>query len=38
VTLTVTDEPDLAPPGWYMLFIVDEAGVPSVATWVRLGA
>ena len=26
-----------APPGWYMLFLLDDAGVPSVATWVRLG-
>ena len=26
----------LAPPGWYMLTVVDEAGVPSVATWVHL--
>jgi hypothetical protein len=27
---------NLAPPGWYMLFIVDTNGVPSVATWVHL--
>ncbi|MGH2769638.1 MAG: galactose oxidase-like domain-containing protein, partial [Actinomycetota bacterium] len=26
----------LAPPGWYMLFLVDDGGVPSVAAWVRL--
>ena len=25
-----------APPGWYLLFIVDGARVPSVATWIRL--
>jgi len=25
-----------APPGWYMLFLVDDAGVPSVSTWVHL--
>jgi hypothetical protein len=25
-----------APPGWYMLFLVDDAGVPSVASWVHL--
>jgi hypothetical protein len=35
--LTVTDNPDLAPPGWYMLFATDTAGVPSVASWVHLG-
>jgi hypothetical protein len=25
-----------APPGWYMLFLVDDAGIPSVASWVHL--
>jgi galactose oxidase-like protein/Kelch motif protein len=25
-----------APPGWYMLFLVNSAGVPSVAHWVRV--
>ncbi|MGQ0669744.1 MAG: galactose oxidase-like domain-containing protein, partial [Actinomycetota bacterium] len=24
-----------APPGWYMLFVVSSAGVPSVASWVQ---
>lgn len=28
--------PNLAPPGNYMLFVVDTNGVPSVASWVRL--
>lgn len=27
---------NVAPPGWYMLFLVND-GVPSVAKWVRLG-
>jgi hypothetical protein len=27
---------NLAPPGWYMLFLVDSAGVPSTAAWVKL--
>jgi hypothetical protein len=27
---------NLAPPGWYMLFLTDNNGVPSVATWVHL--
>src|SRR6185295_1179850 len=31
---TLTKDPDLAPPGWYMLFLCDEHGVPSVARWV----
>jgi hypothetical protein len=27
----------LAPPGYYMLFVLNQAGVPSVARWVRIG-
>mgnify|MGYP000167913817 CR=1 FL=1 len=26
----------VAPPGWYMLFVLDSAGTPSVASWVQL--
>lgn len=37
VDLNVTANPNLAPPGWYMLFVVDTNGVPSVAEWVKLG-
>lgn len=29
--------PAVAPPGHYMLFLVDTTGVPSVASWVRVG-
>ncbi|KUN85797.1 galactose oxidase [Streptomyces bungoensis] len=36
VDLDVTSNPNLAPPGWYMLFTVDANGVPSVAKWVHL--
>ncbi|MFE1248190.1 galactose oxidase-like domain-containing protein [Streptomyces sp. NPDC058741] len=36
VDLNVTSNPDLAPPGWYMLFAVGADGVPSVAEWVHL--
>ncbi|MGW8568723.1 galactose oxidase-like domain-containing protein [Streptomyces niveus] len=36
VDLNVTGNPNIAPPGWYMLFAVDANGVPSVAEWVRL--
>ena len=25
-----------APPGWYMMFLVDDTGVPSIASWVRV--
>lgn len=37
-TLSVTAPPNanIAPPGWYMLFLVNRAGTPSVAAWVRL--
>ena len=33
-TLTVTGPPGsaVAPPGWYMLFLIDTAGAVSVAT------
>ncbi|MFB2974419.1 galactose oxidase-like domain-containing protein [Aerosakkonema sp. BLCC-F183] len=34
--VNVTNEQNLAPPGWYMLFITDRRGVPSVAKWVQL--
>jgi hypothetical protein len=33
---TVTNNPNLAPPGYYMLFITDNNNVPSVAKWVQL--
>ena len=32
IDLNVTSNPNLAPPGWYMLFAVDANGVPSVAS------
>lgn len=33
---TVTNNRNIAPPGWYMLFITDNNETPSVATWTRL--
>ncbi|MEO6503390.1 MAG: galactose oxidase-like domain-containing protein [Jatrophihabitantaceae bacterium] len=27
---------DIAPPGWYLLSVVDQAGIPSSAAWVHL--
>jgi hypothetical protein len=36
VKLTVTGNPNLAPPGWYMLFVNNANGVPSVAKWVHV--
>jgi hypothetical protein len=36
LALTVPGEAALVPPGYYMLFLVDDAGVPSVARWVQV--
>ena len=33
---TVTSNRNLAPAGWYMLFITDNNNVPSVAKWIQL--
>jgi hypothetical protein len=37
-SLSATAPPDSnhAPPGWYMLFLVNSGGVPSVASWVQV--
>lgn len=29
-------QPNLAPPGWYLLFILNSTRVPSLGRWVRL--
>jgi hypothetical protein len=34
--LTISSTHSIAPPGWYMLFVTNKSGVPSVAAWVRL--
>lgn len=34
--ITVPTNPNLAPPGWYMLFVNDGLGRPSVAHWIHL--
>jgi hypothetical protein len=33
---TLPTDRNLAPPGWYMLFLTDGTGVPSEASWVHL--
>jgi hypothetical protein len=33
---TVPSNPNVTPPGWYMLFAVDNQGRPSVASWVHI--
>ena len=32
----IPNDRNIAPPGWYMLFLTDNDGVPSVANWVHL--
>jgi Galactose oxidase-like, Early set domain len=36
LSVQVPTNRNIAPPGWYMLFVVDGNGVPSVAKWVHL--
>jgi hypothetical protein len=36
VEVKVPEKSGLVPSGWYMLFLMDEKGVPSVARWVRV--
>ncbi|GGK37585.1 hypothetical protein GCM10010124_32980 [Pilimelia terevasa] len=38
VEVQVTDNPNIAPPGWYMLYASDARGVPSAAQWVKIEA
>ncbi|GAB2831937.1 hypothetical protein GCM10022221_33540 [Actinocorallia aurea] len=37
VKFKLTNNPNVAPPGYYMLFATDANGVPSVAKWVHIG-
>ena len=36
VNLNVPSNHNIAPPGWYMLFVNNANGVPSVAKWIHL--
>jgi hypothetical protein len=36
ITVTVPGQPAIVPPGAYMMFLVNQAGVPSVARWVQV--
>ncbi|MET8506386.1 galactose oxidase-like domain-containing protein [Streptomyces sp. NPDC004787] len=36
VTVEVPKDPTLVPPGWYMLFVTDQDGVPSEAKWIQV--
>jgi hypothetical protein len=35
--LTAPANANIAPRGWYMLFVVNSSGVPSVASWIHVG-
>ena len=37
-TLRLAAPPDanVAPPGWYLLFVVNDAGTPSVGSWIHV--
>jgi hypothetical protein len=36
VSVTAPDSPEAAPPGYYMLFLLNDQGVPSIAKFVRV--
>jgi len=36
LTVTITSNSNIAPPGWYMLFITNQNKVPSVASWIKI--
>ncbi|MDQ3905950.1 MAG: DUF1929 domain-containing protein [Actinomycetota bacterium] len=36
ISLQIPPQAALVPPGWYMLFVTNQAGVPSVARWVQM--
>lgn len=37
ITATAPPSRYVAPPGWYMLFLLNSTGVPSVAHWLKIG-
>jgi hypothetical protein len=37
LTVTLTNNRNIAPPGYYMLFVTNQSGVPSVANWIKVG-
>ena len=38
LTFTVPSNPNVLPPGFYMVFLMSNDGVPSVAKWLQVGA
>jgi hypothetical protein len=37
IEAAIPENPALVPPGYYMLFLIDSDGIPSVASWVQVG-
>ncbi|MCC3771509.1 kelch motif-containing protein [Streptomyces sp. UNOC14_S4] len=37
ITATLPKDSSLAPPGWYMLTVIDDRGVPSESRWLKIG-
>jgi hypothetical protein len=35
--LKIPSDPNIAPPGWYMLFVTNSDGIPSEARWIKIG-
>jgi len=38
LTVTAPANANLAPPGWYLVFILDKNGVPSIGKFVHIGS
>ncbi|MFE3259219.1 galactose oxidase-like domain-containing protein [Nocardia sp. NPDC059229] len=36
LTVTLPSNPALAPPGWYLVVVVDTDGIPSTGQWLHL--
>lgn len=36
--LAAPPDPNVAPPGWYMLFVVNDPGTPSIGSWVHVAS
>ncbi len=37
ISVSAPADGNVAPPGWYMLFLLNSEGIPSVASWVHVG-
>ena len=37
IKITAPPNSRVAPPGWYLLFLIDDQGVPSLGSFIRIG-